>query len=77
MAKDLCSLLTNTKKKLQKKQDKLKRTVDHLSKEVKYNNLSNVKDLDIAKYYMYEMAKENMRRRPSQIVKISEENENK
>ena len=77
MSKDLCSLLTNTKKKIQKKQDKLKRTVDHLSKEVKYNNLSNVKDLDIAKHYMYEMAKENMRRRPSQTVKSSEENENK
>ena len=75
VTKDLCSLLTNTKKKLHKKQEKLKKTVDHLSKEVKYNNLSNVKDFDIAKHYMYEMAKENMRRRPAQNIKPTEENE--
>jgi hypothetical protein len=77
MTKELCSLLTNTKKKLQKKQEKLKKTVDNLSKEVKFNNLSNIKDLDIAKHYMYEMAKDNMRRRPGQNIKTPEENENK
>ena len=73
----MCSLLTNTKRKLQKKQEKLKRTVDNLSKEVKLNNLSNIKDLDIAKHYMYEMAKEKMLRRPSQNMKTPEESENK
>ena len=78
MTKDMCSQLTNTKRKLQKKQEKLKKTVDSLSKEVKLSNLSNIKDLDIAKHYMYEMAKDNMRRRPAgQNLKTPEENENK
>lgn len=76
--KDLCSLLTNTKRKLQKKQDKLKKSVDLLSKEIKFNNFSNLKEVEIAKHYMYEMAKDNMRRRSSsQNLKSTEENENK
>lgn len=77
MTKEMCSLLTNTKRKLQKKQEKLKKAVDNLSKEVKLNNLSMIKDLDVAKHYMFDMAKENMRRRPSQNVKAQEESENK
>lgn len=78
--KEMFSLLTNTKKKFQKKQEKLKKIVDHLSKEVKMNNYSQIKDIDIAKHYMYEMAKENIRRRPpaqAQNIKPPEENENK
>lgn len=75
--KDIFSLLTNTKKKFHKKQEKIKRTVDVISKEAKINNLSNIKDIDIAKHYMYEMAKENLRRRPTQNIKNNEENENK
>jgi hypothetical protein len=71
-AREVFSTATKCKKIVQKKQEKMKKTVDSLTKEAKIGSYCQIKDLEIAKFYMYEMAKENLRKRP----KI-EENETK
>lgn len=74
--RELFSTATNCKKILHKKQEKIKKTLDSMSKEAKINNISGLKDLEIAKYYMFEMAKENIRKRPKLIEETNNSNNN-
>lgn len=77
-AREVFATATKTKKIIQKKQEKMKRTVDSLTKEAKTGSYSQLKDLEIAKFYMYEMAKENLRKRPKveegEVNRRTEEN---